>query len=477
MSTDLLITIGIVTYNRAGFIGMALASALQQTDSHYEIIVYDDGSTDDTKAVVAAFSSSKIRYIQSPTNHGRPYARNRAIEAAKGLFILWLDDDDCIDKSLLSEYRQLLKQNPQPDILYCNLQAIDYYSGQLLGHFSSRDYAGKEHLIPANLIQDSGITSRGALIRKSIYTMLGGFDERFQRAQDYEFWYRAAPVARFCKLDKTLYTIRVHQDNVSTQLAFKKQIDHSYKSLAIRESLHHFSLRQLFPLLNWRDIEMACETACIRIGTGLLRYHDYFNATRFLVEVPNIHLYPKTSQDFIEAYIKMGDPIGLKLAIANTANAPHHLRETLREKYGPLHSAYFRFLADFENAFQAHQYSRARTLLKQFYQSSHYTFDVAYGLGRLFEALGDMPRAKRYIAQASLFNPGRDDVFQHASRLLETPQEIQKLTDSRRRFIQHAQENRPLYLLDNLTVEKLPRGDNQALAPIAVSPVLQSSHV
>src|SRR5690606_31222133 len=90
---DPFISICVPTYNRGNYIEATLRSALESVYSNYEIVVVDDGSTDETAAVVKRLSSEKIRYVLKEHNGG-PGTRNRCVAEAKGDFILWLDSDD-----------------------------------------------------------------------------------------------------------------------------------------------------------------------------------------------------------------------------------------------------------------------------------------------------------------------------------------------------------------------------------------------
>src|ERR1700678_803249 len=110
------ISVIIPTYNRADLIGQALESALAQTHPADEIIVVDDGSTDDTERVVAQYAG-QVRYMRQ-VNAGPSAARNRGIQAASGDFIALLDSDDLWVKDRLERQLAALTLHPGLDFIF-----------------------------------------------------------------------------------------------------------------------------------------------------------------------------------------------------------------------------------------------------------------------------------------------------------------------------------------------------------------------
>src|SRR4051794_21609038 len=88
------ISVCIPTYNRARYLPTALRSVFGQTLQDFELVVYDDFSTDDTAAVVTAFSDDRLRFFRQPHNVGIARNRNSCLSEARGEYIAWLDSDD-----------------------------------------------------------------------------------------------------------------------------------------------------------------------------------------------------------------------------------------------------------------------------------------------------------------------------------------------------------------------------------------------
>ncbi len=113
-----LVTCIIPAFNREKYIAEAIDSVLDQTYGNIEIIVIDDGSTDNTSEIVKSFNS-KVKYFYQP-NSGASAARNSGILKAAGDFISFLDSDDLWEKNKISLQMECFKNNPGIDICLCN---------------------------------------------------------------------------------------------------------------------------------------------------------------------------------------------------------------------------------------------------------------------------------------------------------------------------------------------------------------------
>ena len=117
------------TYNRASFLSNAIKSVINQTYSNWELIVVDDGSTDNTKDIIEEYigKDNRIKYIYQE-NFERSAARNNGITNSHGEWICFLDSDDLFHKTHLEEFKSLIKLN--------NLKKGIYFSGVSIGEFS-----------------------------------------------------------------------------------------------------------------------------------------------------------------------------------------------------------------------------------------------------------------------------------------------------------------------------------------------------
>ena len=123
------VSVVIPTYNRALMVKEAIQSVLDQTYSDFEIIVVDDGSTDDTREVVTAFAD-KVRYVFQE-NSGRSNARNRAIHMARGRYIAFLDSDDLYMPHKLDMQVACMEKVPEFGMVYSTAVCIDEQGNDL----------------------------------------------------------------------------------------------------------------------------------------------------------------------------------------------------------------------------------------------------------------------------------------------------------------------------------------------------------
>ncbi len=118
------VSIVIPTYNRAALLERTLQSALQQTYEDIEIIIVDDGSTDNTKQLVNRFQDQRVVYVRNPVNLGAPESRNIGIDCSSGKFIAFLDSDDEWDPQKLEKQIDCIRQQQPTSDFLCYTQIV-----------------------------------------------------------------------------------------------------------------------------------------------------------------------------------------------------------------------------------------------------------------------------------------------------------------------------------------------------------------
>jgi glycosyltransferase involved in cell wall biosynthesis len=238
MKQDPLVSIIIPSYNGAAFIKEAVDSALAQTYSNIEIIVVDDGSTDNTKAVLAPYvTTHQIHYIYQP-NAGLSAARNTGIRGAKGEYIALLDSDDIFLPRKIERQIAHFAALPDCDISYCGLYSFWDGEPEKLLKIDYQFYSG-EDVLP-NLVKKSFIAPLTMVIKKDVFGRFGLFDENFKRSEDLEFLVRVASAgANIYFLDEILAKLRLRR--TGNLQSFKSQPEVKRTIVAIFEKLYQQS--------------------------------------------------------------------------------------------------------------------------------------------------------------------------------------------------------------------------------------------
>ncbi len=178
-------------YNKEHYIVNTINSVLNQTYQDYELIVIDDGSTDNSFAVAKTIQSNKIKLIQQ-VNQGVAVARNTGVKNANGEFIAFLDADDCWYPNYLEEISQLIRKFPESDIFVTSYRIVmgnDTY--HFSAHLSEEQTLLNSYWLTYKNAYDTVWTSATA-IRKSAIENAGFFTPGEKIGQDLDLWARVA---------------------------------------------------------------------------------------------------------------------------------------------------------------------------------------------------------------------------------------------------------------------------------------------
>jgi len=191
------------TYNRAHLLGRAIQSVLDQTYQHFEIIVVDDGSTDNTEEVVKSFGDERIRYIRLRENSGTSAApRNTAIRAARGEYIALQDsDDEWLPEKLEKQLKLFENTPPKVGVVYTGFWKI---KGDKKIYIPSSQQIKKEGDIHNELLKGNFVSGPVALIKKECFKRAGMFDEELPQYMDWEMWIRISKYYHFKYVDEPL---------------------------------------------------------------------------------------------------------------------------------------------------------------------------------------------------------------------------------------------------------------------------------
>jgi glycosyltransferase involved in cell wall biosynthesis len=207
------ISVIIPTYNRAKLLPQAIESALVQTYPHYEIVIVDDGSTDETSEIIKPYIN-KVRFI-TQKNRGVSAARNRGIREAKGELIAFLDSDDLWLPNALRNKVQYLNMHPDTGLIHSDMLLLDEYGGTSGKSDPLMTNTGECYL---GLFAGNRIFTSSVIVRRNCLEKAGDFDESIRYAEDYDLWIRLARECRFAYCEESLGFYRVHKSNAVKDL-------------------------------------------------------------------------------------------------------------------------------------------------------------------------------------------------------------------------------------------------------------------
>ena len=209
----------IATFNHARFLGAAIDSALAQTLGAVDVIVVDDGSTDDTPAVLARYAG-RVRVLRQP-NRGLAAARNAGLAAARGTYVAFLDADDVMAPTKLAAQLEMLERSPTIGWTYCDV-LIETVATRTTVTASERFGYGARALdgwLFPELIHGNFIPAIAPMIRRTALDAAGGFDERLTALEDWDMWLRLSLIAEARYTPAVLVTYRIRPGGMSEDRA------------------------------------------------------------------------------------------------------------------------------------------------------------------------------------------------------------------------------------------------------------------
>jgi glycosyltransferase involved in cell wall biosynthesis len=202
------ISVIIPTYNYGCFIADAIGSVLEQTCRPDEIIVVDDGSTDETETVVRSFGD-RVLYIKQE-NAGVCAARNRGVSESKGDLIAFLDADDTWEPAKLEKQLAIFNADPEVGLVHCGMREFDSETNETI----STSLEGQEGFVADELLlwerPAVNVSGSSVMVRREVFDAVGGFDERLKVGEDWDFCYRTARKYKVGFVREPLVNYRIH---------------------------------------------------------------------------------------------------------------------------------------------------------------------------------------------------------------------------------------------------------------------------
>lgn len=205
------VTVVIPAYNAMAYLPETLESVLKQTFFDFEVIIVNDGSTDNIIQWVAEITNSRVRLI-SQENQGLPGARNTGIAHAQGEFIAFLDADDLWEPTKLEKQVDCFEKNSEAGLVYTWTTLIDSLKKPIGIMF---DWSLEGKVWEQMLIGDAVGSGSSAMVRRTCFDTVGKFDPRLTSVEDWDMWIRIAAEYPFAVVKEYLTFYRQHPDSMS----------------------------------------------------------------------------------------------------------------------------------------------------------------------------------------------------------------------------------------------------------------------
>jgi len=199
-----LVSIILPTYNGSRFIKESIKSCLEQTHPHLEVIIIDDGSTDNTAQIVQSFNDPRLKYVHLGHNQGHITALNRGFALSKGEYLTWTSDDNYYRLDAIAKMLEELTRS-NVDFIYTKYHVIDEKGNiQRQGRTEPPSYLDIDNCVGGCF-----------LYHRRVYEIIGDFNTEAFLAEDYEYWLRVRTKFKMKEMDAILYYYRNHPKSLT----------------------------------------------------------------------------------------------------------------------------------------------------------------------------------------------------------------------------------------------------------------------
>lgn len=224
------ITVLMPAYNAAAFIGDAIASVLRQSFTGFELLVVDDGSTDDTVAIVQSFNDPRITLLRQ-AHAGVAAALNRGLAAAQAPLVARFDADDLCHPQRLARQREIMQQDPA---LVIAGSAVVYVDAALQPVFSWQPPAYAHSDLLRVLPHQCPFIHSSVIFRKAAVLAAGGYPEGAHTFEDHLLWTRLLPRGKGANSSEPLVQVRLNVGSVTIDERWRPRSFRQIKAAALR---------------------------------------------------------------------------------------------------------------------------------------------------------------------------------------------------------------------------------------------------
>jgi len=293
-----------------------VGSVLAQTYTNWELIIWDDGSKDNTQSVIKSFAENdpRIRYYYAE-NHGKSYSLNKAIQKAQGDYLAFLDDDDVWYPEKLEMQLEVMHRHPNIDLLFTNFYNKNLKTGRngiyfdevhpVMRKLDVQELSSGIFLIrfglPETMLITNFVLPSSVIIKKKCYETIGSFNENLRNTEDMEYWWRMGLAQyKFAYINKVLLDRNKPENSLSsisdvTYLGLIRAMDSCFK-----ETL----------LSNYKDLSREFDHAYQGAWQSLIRIYAFSGERKKAVHAYKNSL--KHGISFRAIYLLIGALLGEK---------------------------------------------------------------------------------------------------------------------------------------------------------------------
>lgn len=208
------VSIVLPTYDGAKYIRQSIDSCLNQTYKNIELIIVDDGSTDETCEVAKSYKEERIKYLRHEENRGLPYALNTGFAKATGEYLTWTSDDNYYAKEAIQKMVSFARDK-NCLFVYCDYYTFEGNNPSTLNLIKLPKYVTFEHI---NCVRACFLYS------KKVKELIGDFDPETELAEDYDYWIRVSKKFSMYHLDEPLYFYRIHDESLYSSRYYEVEV-------------------------------------------------------------------------------------------------------------------------------------------------------------------------------------------------------------------------------------------------------------
>lgn len=201
-------TVYITNYNYADYLEQSIQSILNQTFQDFELLVIDDGSTDNSREIIKQYEEIEKVYTVFQKNRGLNRTNNTALKLSRGKYIMRLDADDYMDVHALEIMVSELENNPDCALVFPDYYLIDEYDN-ITGHIRRHDFKTDVSL------PDQPAHGACTMIRRDVLLSIGGYDDKFDRQDGYDLWLNIIDKYSVRNINLPLFYYRQHDRNLT----------------------------------------------------------------------------------------------------------------------------------------------------------------------------------------------------------------------------------------------------------------------